>query len=230
MDIFFFIDNLPHILLFLTLVIIIAILLIERGNLIEISEKQNMLKEKISDIKIPECPKCECPDNPECPKCECPDNPECPKCPEMPECPQIPECPTPDVKVENIVKESPKDKKMPKMSNMSPESPMNNLPVNMSQEQRNFSKDINENIFGKPNVKTEKPTTTPPAQGFVPYAMTSDGMSSYFPLSSLMETVPKNKSEEDKVEEVSEMDETPENAENVETPETPEKPVNSNTK
>ena len=93
MDIFFFIDNnLPHILLFLTLIIIIAMLLIEKGSLIEISEKQNMLKEKISDIKIPECP-----------KCECPDNPECPKCPEMPQCPEIPECPTPDVKVENVV-------------------------------------------------------------------------------------------------------------------------------
>jgi len=207
MDIFFFIDNLPHILLFLTLVIIIVILLIERGNLIEISEKQNMLKEKITDIKIPECPKCECPDNPECPKC-----PEMPECPEMPQCP---ECPTPDVKVENIVKEPSEDKKMPKMSNMSPESPMNNLPVNMSQEQRNFSKDINENIFGKPNVKTEK-SNTPPVQGFVPYALTTDGMSSYFPLSSLMETAPKDKSEEDKVEEVVEMDETPENAENVE--------------
>ena len=201
MDIFFFIDNLPHILLFLTLVIIIAMLLIEKGNLIEISEKQNMLKEKISDLKIPECP-----------KCECPDNPGCPKCPEMPQCPQ---CPTPDVKVENVVKETPKVKKMPKMSNMSPESPMNNLPVNMSQEQRNFSKDINENIFGKPSVKSKK-STTPPVQGFVPYAMTSDGMSSYFPISQLMETVPKDKSEEDKVEEVSEMDETPENAENVE--------------
>ena len=203
MDIFFFIDNLPHILLFLTLVIIIAMLLIEKGSLIEISEKQNMLKEKINDIKIPECP-----------KCECPDNPECPKCPEMPQCPEIPQCPTPDVKVENVVKETPKTPKTPKMSNMSPQPPMNNLPVNMSQEQRNFSKDINENIFGKPSVKSKK--STPPVQGFVPYALTSDGMSSYFPISQLMETVPKDKSEEDKVEEVSEMDETPENAENVE--------------
>lgn len=203
MDIFFFIDNLPHILLFLTLIIIIVILLIERGNLIEISEKQNMLKEKITDIKIPECP-----------KCECPDNPECPKCPEMPQCPEIPECPKPDVKVENIVKESPENK-IPKMSNMSPQSPMNNLPVNMTQEQRNFSKDINENIFGKPNVK--KPNNTP-VQGYVPYAMTSDGMSSYFPVSSLME----NNVQESNVEQVSEMDETPENVETVENVETEE--------
>ena len=61
-----------------------------------------------------------------------------------------------------------------------------------------------------------KKSTTPPVQGPCSLCNDRSDVIIYFPISQLMETVPKDKSEEDKVEEVSEMDENPENAENVE--------------
>ena len=93
MDSYYLMENLPYFFIIIFLIITVTILLIDRSNLLEISEKQNSLKEKINDINIPECPRC--PEQKECPSFTCPEQKECPDltCPEVPSCPEAPGCP-----------------------------------------------------------------------------------------------------------------------------------------
>jgi len=96
MDTIDLLSNLPLIIIIVFLIIVIIFLMMERGNIMEISEKQNSIKEKIEDIEFPDCPAC--PANPGCPICptmtcpevNCPKNPGCPSCPT---CPDHPGCP-----------------------------------------------------------------------------------------------------------------------------------------
>ena len=104
------VEKLPLVIIIVFLVIVIALLMMDRQNLTEISERQNTIKEKIDGIDVPECPACpanpqcpeypKCPEHPECPEMTCPQvncpaNPGCPACPDHPGCPDItcPACP-----------------------------------------------------------------------------------------------------------------------------------------
>ncbi len=109
------VEKLPFVFIIIFLIIIIALLMFDRQNLVEISERQDTIKAKIDGIDLPPCPACPaCPANPDCPmmscpevKCpKCPEHPECKdivcaesnensnkECPESPECPECPECP-----------------------------------------------------------------------------------------------------------------------------------------
>ena len=105
-------SKLPLIVIIVFLIILIILLTVDRSNILDLNDKhdelknkQDTLKDKISDLKMecPACPVTNCPSCPQvncpemkCPEMNCPENklcPQCPDCPDHPGCPSEKNCP-----------------------------------------------------------------------------------------------------------------------------------------
>ena len=212
MDTFYLMENLPFIFIIVFLIVVVTLLLVDRSNILQISEKQNSLKDKLNDIKIPECPQCPeqkecpsftCPEQKECPSLTCPETPQCPKCPEhpgidIPTCPECPKCPEkeecPECPKNEDCPECPKCPDCPNSSNTSPSAQeiadaifpgrqdSNVLSGNYLPSDQFFTNNIN--VANNNTMNSPRPVmeTLP---GFLPYADDSVSLGNYFPISQI---------------------------------------------
>lgn len=213
MDTFYLMENLPFIFIIVFLIVVVTLLLVDRSNILQISEKQNSLKDKINDIKIPECPQCPeqkecpsftCPEQKECPNLTCPETPSCPKCPEhpgidiptCPECPEKEECPK-CPKNEECPKcpECPECPDCPKYPSTSQSAQAiadaifpgrqdsNVLSGNYLPADQFYTNNIN--VANNNNTMNAPRPVMETLPGFLPYADDSVSLGNYFPISQI---------------------------------------------